>query len=292
MARQALVRGINTHDTHVQAKASLVLGQAYVFESRFHLAHQQCSRAVELFNKHSDAAGQAEALSVVSYSASALGKDAEALRAASDGIALGASTESHVVRAAGLNYHGVASFWAGDFSTASGVLESSMWFAKNESKDAERLCQPLVNYCFCEVLRLTKGGRSDWSRGNISTLANAISRAQAMKQEGHFGGLTPGASEIGLLLLDFESCFLASQLGWLEDADAYYLACLDRASRLPSNSWLQSIALWARFERAKAYRDIGKSIDSARAMAMSAQAGEHAPLEALAHSLEESLRTQ
>jgi hypothetical protein len=192
--------------------------------------------------------------------------DSEAVRAANDGISLRANTESPVVQATGLNYLGVASFWAKDFGTASGTLEASICFVNEESDDAAACFHPLVNLCFCEVLRIIDGESKRRSPADISMLEKLISQARTLEKRGQTGTLNQGTSDIGFLLLDFSSCFASIRSDRLEDADIYYLACLNRASRLPRNSWLQAIVLWARLEHAKGYGDIEKAIVSAQAM--------------------------
>ena len=97
-------------------------------------------------------------------------------------------------------------------------------------------------------------------------------------------GLTQASSAIGLLLLDFANCFLSSRLGWLEDADDYCLACLDRAARLLRTSWLQAIIWWRAWSaRVRAERTTSV-LQSAKKVAAEARIKEHVQLEELALS--------
>ena len=292
LARQAFELGMSARDRHLEAEALLVLGQVYVLESRIRLAHQLSSHACELFRLDSDSAGQAEALAIVSYSSSALGRNAEALKAAHEGLSLRRNVSSPLIQAFVLNYLGVASFWARDFAMASRTLEASVWYANHDSKNPTASFQPLVNYCCSEILgtldsECNRPGSADYAGLHRLTL-----EARAMKRKGDATSFSKGAADIGFLLLDFSSCFIASRLGRREEADKSYLACLDRASRLPPNSWLQAVVWWARLERARGHGDVEKSLATARAMGEAARVGEHAQLPALAHSLKSSLTAQ
>lgn len=289
MAQRALVKGLNTQDTSLEAEAALVLSHAYVLESRLRLAHLTSARAQKLFLGDSNAAGQAEALAILSYSAIALGFDSQALQAANDGLALRADAGSPLGQACGLNCLGVASFWTKDFGTARGVLEASIWFA-NQSNDAAAGFQPLVNLCFSEILRTVEHERNGQGPADLSDLEQLVSRARAMAADGESPVLNKGTRDMGLMLLDFSSCFIASRWGRTQEADAFYLACLESASRLPRTSWLHAVLWWARAERAVVYGDIDKSLASLEAMRVSAKAGEHAQLQALAITLEATLR--
>jgi hypothetical protein len=276
----------------VEAEASLVLSQAYVLESRIRLAHRFSSRARKLFVRHSDAAGQAEALAIESYSASALGMDAEAVHAANEGIALRARIDSPGAQVLGLNYLGVASFWAKDFGTACGVLDDSVSIANCDSSGASASFRPLVNLCFTEMLRVVQIESDGQRPADLSALQDYIFRTKTVAEKVGQDALTPYDSAIGLLLLELCACFLLSRSGRLNEADSCFMACFDRASRLPRTSWLHAIVWWARLEREKAYGDVDTAIVSAQAMAEYAKHGEHIKLQALANSLEATLRTQ
>ena len=289
MARHALARSVDFKDRSLEAEAALVLGHAYVLDSRLRLAHSMSSRAQKLFLEDSNPAGQAEALAILSYSASALGLDDEALQAAKDGMALRAETGSALGQACGLNYLGVASFWSRDFGTARGVLEASIWFA-GQANDTAAGFQPLVNLCCSEILRVGEWERNGRQAPDLSDLEHLVARARAMVDKGQATALSYQTSDIGFMLLDFSSFFVATRRGRALEADAFYLRCLERALRLPRTSWLQAVLWWARVERAVGLGDIETSIASLRAMGECARAGEHAQLHALASALEATLR--
>lgn len=289
MAHQVLVRSECGGATSMEAEAALVLSQAYVLESRFRLAHAMSARAQKLFKRESNAARMAEALAVHSYSASALGLDGPALQAACDSMSLRTDTASALAQARGLNYMGLASSWTRDFATARNALEASIWFTRQASDTATGF-QPLVNLCFAEVLQIVERERLRQAPADLAELERLVARGHVMASSGQSGTFQKGTLDIGLLLLEFCRCFVASRLGRTVDADAHYLACLELASRFPRTSWVHAVLWWARVERAVAYGDIEASMGSLRAMGQAARAGEHAQLEALARTLQDTLR--
>lgn len=289
MARQVLAGSESAGDRALQAEALLVLSRAYVLESRLKLAHETSARAHALFARESNAAGGAEALAIYSYSASALGLDGPALQAACDSMSLRTDAASALAQARGLNYMGVASSWTRDFSTARNALEASIWFTRQASDPAAGF-QPLVNLCFAEVLQTVEHERLHQQPADLAELERLLARARAMASSGQFAGFHKGALDIGLLVLEFCSCFVSSRLGRTVDADAHYLACLERAARFPRTSWVHAVLWWARLERAVSYGDIEASIASLHAMGQAAKAGEHVQLQVLARTLEATLR--
>ncbi|MEO8653052.1 MAG: hypothetical protein ABI409_02905, partial [Ramlibacter sp.] len=154
LAQQALMRGVKSRDRRVEAEAFLVLGQAYLLESRIGLAYKVSTRAHELFRQDSNTAGQADSLAVMGHSACMLGRSEEAVQAASEGIALCGRDGSPAAYAFGYNYLGVATTWSRNFEKASEALQTSVWFAEHNSDAAAASFHPLVNLCFCEVLQI------------------------------------------------------------------------------------------------------------------------------------------
>ena len=288
MARQVLAGGVAAGDVAMQAQAALVLSQAYVLASRFQLAHEMSGRAHKLFQQAANRAGLAEALAIHSYCASALGFNGPALQAACDSMSLQTDAASALAQARGLNYMGLAASWSKDFTTARNALEASIWFARQGSEPGTAF-QPLINLCFNEVLEIVERERLRQS-ADLAQLERLVGQARVMADSGQVGGFDEATRDIGLLLLDFGACFIASRRGRTKEADASYLACLEKASRFPRTSWVQAVLWWARVERAVCNGDIEASISSLHAMGEVARAGEHAQLQALARTLEETLR--
>ena len=289
MARQVLSGSAAVGDVGLQAEAALVLSHAYVLDSRFRLAHETSSRAHKLFLQASDGPGRAEALAIHSYCASALGMDGPALQAACDSMSLQTDAASALAQARGLNYMGLAASWTKDFATARSALEASIWFSRQGS-DTAAAFQPLINLCFTEVLQIVERERLRQGPADLAELERLVAQARVMADSGQASGFHAGTRDIGLLMLDFASCFVASRRGRTKEADASYLACLEKASRFPRTSWVQAVLWWARVERAVCRGDIEASISSLHAMASVARAGEHAQLQALAKTLEATLR--
>lgn len=279
-------RGRPGADTHLQGQALLVLAHAYVLESRFRLAYRCCSQARDCFVRHSDGRGRAESAGVLSYVLTALGLDELAAQAAVECISMPQSAPAPLVQAFGLNYSGVAAFWAQDFATASGVLEASAWYA-SEAPGGGAGFHPLVNAGLCEALRIVHGEAD----ADLSQMERIVARARAMEHRGRVGTLPLGSRDIGLLLLAFEECFLACRQGNLEEADVCYQVCRDLATHLPPTSWLHAVTWWARVEWAQARERRAEARSSAAQMAASARLGEHTPLRVLGLSIEHSLRS-
>ncbi|MFC5497403.1 hypothetical protein ACFPOE_07650 [Caenimonas terrae] len=288
MARQVLAASVDAADVAMQAQAALVLSQAHVLESRFRLAHETSAQARKLFQQAGHGAGVAEALAIHSYAASALGLDGPALQAACDAMSL-QTDASALAQARGLNYMGLAATWTRDFATARKALEASIWYTR-QAGDGAAAFQPLINLCFSEVLQIVERERLHQGPADLAELERRVCQARAAADSGPSVAVHPATRDIGLLLLDFAGCFIASRRGRTEDADACYLACLEKASRFPRTSWVQAVLWWARVERAVCYGDIEASVSSLHAMAAVARAGEHAQLHALAKTLEATLR--
>jgi len=289
MARQLLAGSVSASDEAMEAEAALVLSQAHVLDSRFRLAHEMSSRAHRLFQRTGNTPGIAEALAIHSYSASALGFDGPALQAACDSMTMRAEGTSPLAQARGLNYMGLAASWTRDFATARNALEASIWFAR-QSGVAGAAFQPLMNLCFNEVLQIVERERLRQGPADLAELEQLVAQARVMADSGQCSSFHQATLDIGLLVLDFCACFVASRRGRTAEADAAYLACLEKALRFPRTSWVQAVLWWARVERAVCYGDIEASVRSLHAMAESARVGEHMQLQTLAATLEGSLR--
>ena len=286
LARQALMRGVKSRDRRIEAEAYLVLGQAYLLESRLRLAYKVSSRANELFRQDSNRAGQSDSLAVMSHAACMLGRSEEAVQTADDGIALCGRGASPRAYAFGYNYLGVAATWSRDFARANEALEAAVGFAKQQSVAGCASFHPWVNLCFCEALQIVESERAGRST-DPARLRSLVLRGQAMVQEGRVAMLRPGTStDIGLIILDFASCFSACRAGLLEDAYEHFTDCRDRTCAMPRPGWLHALVWWCRLELARAHGNVPLSIHSSHAMGIFAGRGEHAPLQALANSLE------
>jgi len=279
-------RGRAADDTHLQGQAMLVLAHAYVLESRFRLAYRCSSRARELFVRHGDAGGLAEASGVLSYTASALGLNDHARQCAAEGLSVRDGAPGPLSQAFGLNYAGVAAFWARDFATASGLLDASAWYATRMSPGGAAAFHPLINAAACEALRILLVEPD----ADLDRMERIVTRARTMEQRGRVATLRLGSRDIGLLLLAFEECFLACRQGDLEEADVCYQVCTKQTERLPPTSWLYAITWWARAEWAQAHGRFAEARSCAAAMAKSAQLGQHVPLRTLGLALKYSLQ--
>lgn len=284
-AQKALATGATQHDHSMEASAALLLAHALALESQFDWASRFAQRAQRLFHTLGDTAWELEALLALSHAESALGRDEQALKAASEAVA--GSRQVPLLCAAALNYVGVASLWTGDYGTARGVLDEACRLAGGQPGQADASFQPLVNAGFTEVLRCaTQRMRGQpVEAAELAELKGLVCRARRLKAVGAALSLVQAAPTAGLLLLEFESFYAAQLAGDAAQADGHYLASLGLAARLPEGSWMRALVWWARLERAMAARNVEEALESAQAMVHASEAGEHEHMKRLASRL-------
>jgi hypothetical protein len=281
-AKRTLAAAVASRDSHLEAEACALLAGVLTLESRFSWARSFATRARGLFEKHHDGAGMAASLLALSYVESAIGNDELSVRAAEDTIAGVDGVQRR--GAAGLNYRGVAAFWAGDFGTARGVLDAACQLTREETGSGAAVFHPLANAIFTEVLRCAQM-RMQGHRVDFSELLRLLADQERLVKAGATATLTGISAEPGLLLYDFASCFAASRTGDAARADRHYLSCLRRASRLPEGAWMRGLAWWARLERTTAAGEVQETNASVRRLMEAAGAGEHVPMKNLAARL-------
>jgi hypothetical protein len=281
-AQKTLSSAVACRDAHLEAGASLLLAQVLALQSSFAWARRFGTRACELFAERHDPVGLSDSVLCMSYVDSALGRDAAAMRHADTAIAgLDGSARRS---AAGLNYRGVVAGWTGQYGAARRALEAACELAPAEAGSPAAVFHPQSNAMFNEVLRCARM-RMEGHRVDLSELAALVGRQRRLVQAGETGCLTQTSADPGLFLLEFASCFLATRSGDTARADAHYLACLQRAVRLPETSWMQALLWWARLERTLAAGEASEAAVSAARLVAAAEAGEHVPLKALARGL-------
>ena len=283
----ALLAARVERDSHKECRAQLLLCHADILGSRLQSAYRLAQDLVPAFQRHGDAVGHVEALTLLSYTTASLGLKELSLDAAEQVCGLqdtGDAPETR--RAAALNYRGVASFWAGDLSSAETFLEASLRYAAWTGAGA-KLFHPLVNRCFTEVLRvdgLLTPRRVDFEGLNRST-AQLVALAKT-ESTATLNGVPP---VVGLLLTDFISSYLAMCVGDRDDVDRLLGTFSDRAKKLPSNSWLHALPWWVR--GAQAYRDgdiVAAQNGMLRLETLAVQ-GEHQSLARLARARQQRL---
>lgn len=291
-AKKTLAAAVTARDSHSEAQACLLLAGVLTVESRFAWARKFATRAQALFSSHDDATGWADSTLALSYVDGALGDDLLAARAAEE--ALAGANQLHRRGAAGLNYRGVAAFWAGDYGTARGVLDAACQLTREETGSSASVFHPLSNAVFTEVLRCAHGSMAR-HRVDFSELARLLCEQDKLLKAGATGSLIGFSADPGLLLYEFASCFAASRTGDAALADRHYLACLQRAARLPGSSWMWALVWWARLERTMAAGTAKEAAASVQRLLETAAAGEHVPMKRLAGrlaaELSASLRT-
>jgi hypothetical protein len=281
-AQNALSGAVAARDAQLHAGASLLLAQVLSLQSSFAWARRFGTRARDLFAGEQQPNGVADAMLCLSYIDSALGHEELAVCAADAAIAGGEGSTRR--SAAGLNYRGVAAIWSGEYREARALLATACQLAPQEAGSPSAVFQPQANAVFNEVLRCARM-RMEGHRVDLSELQLLLERQWALVKAGTTGSLISTSVDPGLFLLDFASCFLASRCGQDAAADRHYLACLQRAARLPQTSWMQALVLWARLERTLAAGDAEQVASTAAGLVAVADAGEHAPMRAFARRL-------
>lgn len=150
--------------------------------------------------------------------------------------------------------------------------------------------QPSLHTCFAEALQVLERERLHSQPADLTELERLLAQARENAPDGEATASQRATLDIGALLLDFASCFVACRRGRAKEADAFYLACLERATGFAPTSWVQAVLWWARVERAVCHGDIEASTSSLHAMGEVARAVGHAQLQAVAMTLENTLR--
>lgn len=281
-AQKTLAAAVAGREPHVEAGASLLLAQVLTLQSRYAWARRFGTRARDLFAGEHDPRGLSESMLSLSYLDSAIGQHDVAIREA-EAVVAGAHGIARRT-AAGLNYRGVAASWGGDHVTARRLFDTACELAPDEAGCRSAVFHPLANAIFTEVLRCARM-RMQGHRVDLSGLARLLERQWDLVRAGATGSLAEVSADPGLFLLEFASCFLATRTGDAARADQHYLGCLQRAARLPPDSWMHALVWWARLERTLAAGEAPEIARSAAQLVGLAERSEHVPLKALARSL-------
>lgn len=266
-----LVRSKRRRNTSGLGAALLTLAQADVLDSNLESAYAMSASAVRHFERDQDQARLADALSMVAYSASALGKS-DAFELA-ERAALLRCTADDAEQVSALNYMGVAALWGQDFQTADGAFEAASWYAVSGDWHCG-VFQPAVNRCFTEALRIFR--LPEPAEADLTQLFRLLTRAWCLRNDGRLATVSPSTHLRGLLaLLDLSSCFAQARAGNLEQANNHAIDCQANVEALPTKSWIRSLAWWARCEVAWMRHDALLAQLCAQAVVQTARIGEH-----------------
>lgn len=287
LACTALQRASGSGNRDGWGLALLVLSQCDAQDSRLRRAFELSSRAARQFELASNPEGQAEALALSGYAASALHFDV-ATDIAQQGALL-RQCAGELAQAKALNYLGVASLWARDFDGADSALQAAVWYADSHACGALAF-QPAVNWCFSETVRLFCMPRDE--ARDLSRLFTLLHGCMRRLVRGETATLNAGAPSVGLLaLLEFSHCFAHARAGYPEQALLHAVACESHASQLPPLNWGRALAWWARCELALARNDRRLAAVYAQQMVLVARAGEHSRMAGIGRQILQGLRT-
>jgi tetratricopeptide (TPR) repeat protein len=280
-------------DPHLRGQSLLLMARLDVLDSQLVRAHRFSAMAVTAFQATGDIFQEAAALATLGYTASALKNDDEAITASERACVLVSEDSSMMPLADSLNYLGLAQMWAGQYDAALDTFEASIWHADDADRSAAGF-QPMVNACITEVLKhhhdvhVEPSGEADLTR-----LLALTWKCQALRASGAIATLNNGTTGSGLMaLLEFALAYAAAQRGHIESAMAHVKACRDSVSTWSSNTWLNALSWWGRFEIAMALGDLEQAQQCAWAMQTTARTGQQRPLRAVAARLAQHVEQQ
>lgn len=290
LAEEALLRALQEGDSHYEARALLLLARADVVASRMQRARESSSAAAQRFEEHGDTLSQSVALAIHSYASSALGLEDEARMTAGRALLLQEDMTLEQGPSLALNYVGVASFWAKDYSRSDSVLEASTMLAQ-ASSTPDAGFQPLLNRSFAEMLRLhslaQEEGVSEADPTRLVTLLQRTMDAAKSAQPHHADAVT---ATTAFVLMHFVSAMAMTHCHDLKAAYEHLSACKERLQGLPSESWMHALVPWVEVEIFRLKEEPRKALLAAQRMMMAARRGEHAPVLAIARLLDANLR--
>lgn len=277
-------------DTHLNARAHLVLLQSDVLSSRFDQAASRAQRLVDQFRAHDDLPRLCTSLDLWSYSLSALGFTDLADHCVQEGARLRESGTDMQGLAQSLTYTAVVQTWSQDQAGAQMSLEAAEWYAR-EMEDPVKLLHPLLNKAFTYVQQLTETPCGGLNAAPAEALVRLIPRLVAMRKTVHSEGtlLYRGLDNIAQVLLEFLCSVAQTQRGDLPAAHAHARQCELDVVRLHPNSWARAFPWWARCLLFARSRDFEPALVCAEEMAVVARDGQHMSLHKVAQRLKDCL---
>lgn len=193
-AQDALSGAEIGQDRQLEAQALLCLAYCDHACGRQRRAHDTAQRATRLFRLLGNVDGEVESLTLLAQCAVCLGRDEEAVEAALLAVKLGETLPVGPLRAASLNFLGVAYVWAKSFALAEATLREAVTMARQ--LDSGHAWQPLSSLAWAEVVRLAK---SRYLTGAMPSVAELERRSEACMQalaEGAKASLSPGGLKL------------------------------------------------------------------------------------------------
>ena len=284
LASAAFKQSLAEDDGPLQADALMALAQIDRVVGRFRRAIDTTHRAVTLFQRHGDIAGEARALALAAHSAGLLGRHEEAMESALLAMRLGELLPPQALHIELHNYQGAAYLWGRQFELAEQSIREADWLDQLHT-DGRHNFQTRTNLAWLEVLRLFHARYADGHLPNTHTLSqrltdclDAFDRHQAI----------PGLPGAGAVLKRIAQSTQVLYLCWSGQVDQATAAWARIQQATPEGYYAQVadvIALWVSAELHWACQDIDSALSTTRQMIRLAQAHELEPLVSNGHLL-------
>lgn len=293
MAETAFLLGHRTRNLRMKAGALLLTAQADVLDSRMGSAAHFAHKAAQAFEKLQELPDQAKALAMLSYAQGCAGLIQESKENAQACALLAEPFDDVLGSAMGLNYLGVAAFWAGDVRESQDVLETAASMVL--SVDTPSLdYQPLVNMCFNKLLQVHRlslaagsiqPGAVVKAQAPCQKLMELLSRAQRLDRVLWPTALSERARHIARTLLHYGTALGLLYQGEARHALPYLVLGEHNAMHLPAGSWLHAMSSWYAAEEARLRGDLEGAKFFAQKMLQASRAGHNRPMQGLAQGL-------
>lgn len=270
-------------DPHGQAEALLRIARIDTFVSRLRSAHRAAHRAVQLFERAGDSAGEARSLVIYSYVASCLRRDELAVTSAIMATSLAQPLDDPRLLASAHNARGIALIANGDFDRSADALDESAEHASRCGEAAAFL--PRLNRCYGEVVRASVERHLYSHPADGARLEQALTACRALAGSARIPQLENDVEPTSRTLLAFAECIAAAWRGAPGEADSQATRVAAHAARHARTSWLHAVAMWAQCEVARCRGDLSVATASVRAMIDVALSVEHEQIARTGHML-------
>ena len=173
LASAAFKQSLAEDDGPLQADALMALAQIDRVVGRFRRAIDTMHRAVTLFQRQGDIAGEARALALGAHSAGLLGRHEEAMESALLAMRLGELLPTQPLHIELHNYQGAAYLWGRQFELAEQSIREADWLAQQQT-DGRHNIQTRTNLAWLEVLRLFHARYADGHLPSTHTLSQRL----------------------------------------------------------------------------------------------------------------------
>jgi len=271
-------------DRLFQARALAFLAHCDRLVSRFRRAHDASQRAAHLFKTLGDVHGEALALATLTYVASCLGRNEDAVEAGLLCVRLSEHVPGDELRALAHNNLGVAYFWSRRFDKATAAFEAALRLARVPESRVSPF-QPALNLACAESFRLITERYLTGVAPDAAKLCGYVEQALRENRSNQ-----PTALQGGMLVTvkAMSATYSALAKNWSHDISGA-IADLNEArswaDKYQTTTWLHAMEQWVRAEIAWTQRDIAAAEHFIAATVRIAAQVEHEQLACVAHMM-------